>query len=416
LAPFPAQAIILGPNHNSGRNDSEKVTTSPTVLRLASRLTEVGFSDIVRLRNGIMELREQGQTVYQFEGGEPFMPTPESIKEAMMRALAENKTRYAPSSGILELRAAIAEKLRTRNGISAEAKDVIVVNGGMQALFGAFQSVVNPGDEVLLFSPYWTPIKDLVAHCQGRSVFVPTDEARENGFAQTLARYTTDRTKAIYYNTPQNPTGVVLTPDEAKAVAQFAQDRDLVVIADEAYEDLVYEGEHFSIASLDGMQERTITCFTFSKSYAMTGWRLGYALATEPWMTGLKKAVLYSSNGVSTPTQWAGVAAMNIDRSQLDIARDEYRKRRDLLLSGLNEIGLTCAPPAGAFYAFPDTRLIHADSREAADILLNRAQVATVPGIVFGPDGEGHLRFSFSTPIETIEAGLDSLRRNLQRH
>jgi aspartate/methionine/tyrosine aminotransferase len=389
------------------------VTTSPTVLRLASRLTEVGFSDIVRLRNGIMELREQGQTVYQFEGGEPFMPTPESIKEAMMRALTENKTRYAPSSGILELRAAIAEKLRTRNGISAEAKDVIVVNGGMQALFGAFQSVVNPGDEVLLFSPYWTPIKDLVAHCQGRSVFVPTDEARENGFAQTLARYTTDRTKAIYYNTPQNPTGVVLTPDEAKAVAQFAQDRDLVVIADEAYEDLVYEGEHFSIASLDGMQERTITCFTFSKSYAMTGWRLGYALATEPWMTGLKKAVLYSSNGVSTPTQWAGVAAMNIDRSQLDIARDEYRKRRDLLLSGLNEIGLTCAPPAGAFYAFPDTRLIHADSREAADILLNRAQVATVPGIVFGPDGEGHLRFSFSTPIETIEAGLDSLRRNL---
>jgi aspartate aminotransferase len=244
-------------------------------------------------------------------------------------------------------------------------------------------------------------------------VFVPTDEARENGFAQTLARYTTDRTKAIYYNTPQNPTGVVLTPDEAKAVAQFAQDRDLVVIADEAYEDLVYEDEHFSIASLDGMQERTITCFTFSKSYAMTGWRLGYALATEPWMTGLKKAVLYSSNGVSTPTQWAGVAAMNIDRSQLDIARDEYRKRRDLLLSGLNEIGLTCAPPAGAFYAFPDTRLIHADSREAADILLNRAQVATVPGIVFGPDGEGHLRFSFSTPIETIEAGLDSLRRNL---
>jgi aspartate aminotransferase len=130
-------------------------------------------------------------------------------------------------------------------------------------------------------------------------------------------------------------------------------------------------------------------------------------------MTGLKKATLYSSNGVSTPTQWAGVAAMNIDRAQLELACDEYRKRRDLLLSGLNEIGLTCAPPAGAFYAFPDTRLIHQDSREAADILLNRAQVATVPGIVFGPDGEGHLRFSFSTSIETIEAGLDSLRRNL---
>jgi aspartate/methionine/tyrosine aminotransferase len=389
------------------------VTTSPTVLRLAARLTEVGFSDIVRLRNRIMELREQGATVYQFEGGEPFMPTPQSIKDAMTRALAENKTRYAPSSGIPELRDAIAEKLRTRNHIPAQAQDVIVVNGGMQALFGAFQSVVNPGDEVLLFSPYWTPIKDLVAHCQGRSVLVPTKEARESGFQQTLARYATERTKAIYYNTPQNPNGVVLTPDEAKAVATFAQDRDLVMVADEAYEDLVYDGEHCSIASLDGMFERTISCFTFSKSYAMTGWRLGYAVASEPWMTGLKKATLYSSNGVSTPTQWAGVAAMNIDPSLLDQARNEYRVRRDLLLSGLNEIGLTCASPAGAFYAFPDARLIHRDSREAADVLLNRAQVATVPGIVFGPDGEGHLRFSFSTPIETIEAGLDSLRRNL---
>jgi aspartate aminotransferase len=382
-------------------------------LRLASRLTEVGFSDIVKLRNRIMELRDQGATVYQFEGGEPFMPTPEPIKEAMTRALAENKTRYAPSSGIPELREAIAEKLRTRNHIAAEAKDVIVVNGGMQALFGAFQSVVNPGDDVLLFSPYWTPIKDLVAHCQGHSILVPTEEARAVGFHETLSRYATERTKAIYYNTPQNPNGVVLTPDEAKAVAAFVQERDLVVIADEAYEDLVYDGEHFSIASLDGMWERTISCFTFSKSYAMTGWRLGYAVASEPWMTGLKKATLYSSNGVSTPTQWAGVAALNIDPAMLDQARDEYRKRRDLLLSGLNEIGLTCAPPAGAFYAFPEVSLIHRDSREASEILLNRAQVATVPGIVFGVDGETHLRFSFSTSIETIEAGLDSLRRNL---
>jgi aspartate aminotransferase len=382
-------------------------------LRLASRLTEVGFSDIVKLRNRIMELRAHGATVYQFEGGEPFMPTPEPIKEAMTRALAENKTRYAPSSGIPELREAIAEKLRTRNHIAAEAKDVIVVNGGMQALFGAFQSVVNPGDDVFLFSPYWTPIKDLVAHCQGHSILVPTEEARGVGFHETLSRYATERTKAIYYNTPQNPNGVVLTPDEAKAVAAFVQERDLVVIADEAYEDLVYDGEHFSIASLDGMWERTISCFTFSKSYAMTGWRLGYAVASEPWMTGLKKATLYSSNGVSTPTQWAGVAALNIDPAMLDQARDEYRKRRDLLLSGLNEIGLTCAPPAGAFYAFPEVSLIHRDSREASEILLNRAQVATVPGIVFGVDGETHLRFSFSTSIETIEAGLDSLRRNL---
>jgi aspartate/methionine/tyrosine aminotransferase len=242
---------------------------------------------------------------------------------------------------------------------------------------------------------------------------VPTDEAREVGFQQTLARYATDRTRAIYYNTPQNPSGVVFTQEEAKAVAQFVQDRDLVIVADEAYEDLVYDGEHFSIASLEGMFERTITCFTFSKSYAMTGWRLGYAVATEPWMTGLKKATLYSSNGVSTPTQWAGVAALGIDTAVLAEITNQYRRRRDLLLSGLNELGLHCASPAGAFYAFPDVTRINKDSREAADALLNRAQVATVPGIVFGAHGEGHLRFSFSTSIETIEAGLDSLRRNL---
>ena len=398
---------------HSRKETTQTVTTSPTVLRLASRLEQVGFSDIVKLRNRIMELRAEGATVYQFEGGEPFMPTPAPIKEAMKRALDENQTRYAPSSGIPELREAIAEKLRERNLIPAQPGDVIVVNGGMQGLFGAFQSVVNPGDEVLLFSPYWTPIKDLVAHCQGRIVLVPTKEAREVGFQQTLARYSSDRTRAIYYNTPQNPSGVVFTPEEAEEVAAFARDRDLIVVADEAYEDLVYDGEHCSIASLEGMFERTITCFTFSKSYAMTGWRLGYAVATEPWMTGLRKATLYSSNGVSTPTQWAGVAAMKIDTATLAEITDEYRLRRDLLLSGLNEIGLHCDLPAGAFYAFPDVSRINKDSREAAEILLNRAQVATVPGIVFGAQGESHLRFSFSTSIETIEAALDSLRRNL---
>ncbi|HEV8367133.1 MAG TPA: aminotransferase class I/II-fold pyridoxal phosphate-dependent enzyme [Pyrinomonadaceae bacterium] len=389
------------------------MTTSPTVLRLASRLDEVGFSDIVKIRNRIMELRSQGATVYQFEGGEPFMSTPEPIKDAMKRALEENKTRYAPSSGIAELRTVIAEKLRTKNRIPAHDADVIVLNGGMQGLFGAFQSTVNPGDEVLLFSPYWTPIKDLVAHCQAKIVLVPTDEARAAGFNQTLDRYTSDRTKAIYYNTPQNPSGVVFTADEAKSVAQFAQQRDLIVIADEAYEDLVYDDNHFSIASIEGMFERTITLFTFSKSYAMTGWRLGYAVASEPWMTGLKKTTLYSSNGVSTPTQWAGLAAMQLDPSILEHNRNEYRRRRDLLLSGLNELGLTCDNPAGAFYAFPDVSRISANSREAAEILLNTAQVAAVPGIVFGSHGEGHLRFSFSTAVETIEAGLDSLRRNL---
>jgi len=389
------------------------VTAAPSAFRLAARLDDVGFSDIVKIRNQIMKLRAAGQQVFQFEGGEPFLDTPAHVKEATARALAENRTRYAPSSGIPELRAAIAEKLRTRNRIPAEDKDMMVLVGGMHGLFGAFQSTVNPGDEVLVFSPYWTPIKDLVSYCQGRAVLVPTEDARRDGFAETLARFASDRTRAIYYNTPQNPTGVVFTRAEAEAVAAFARERDLVVVSDEAYEDLLYDGEHVSIASLEGMFERTISCFTLSKSYSMTGWRIGYAAAAEPWMTGLRKTTLYSTNGVSTPTQYAALAAVNSPADFFTQILAEYRRRRDLLVSGLNELGLNCAPPAGAFYAFPDATRIDADSRRAADLLLERAQVATVPGAVFGPEGEGHLRFSFSTSIENIESALDSMRRNL---
>ena len=382
-------------------------------FHLARRFDDVGFSDIVKIRNRVIELRAHGNQVYQFEGGEPNQPTPDYIKAAVTQALAENKTRYAPSSGIPELRAAIAHKLRKRNSIDATEDNVIVVNGGMQGLFGAFQSVIDPGEDVLIFSPYWTPIKDLVAHCGGRLALVPTQEARSEGFRETLARYKTNQTRAIYFNTPMNPSGVVFTRNEVEEVAQFAIDHGLVVIADEAYEDIVYEGEHVSISSLPGMLERTITCFTLSKSYAMTGWRIGYAVATEPWMTGLAKAVLYSSNGVSTPTQWAALAAFTTQSDFLETSRAAYRERRDLLVGGLNELGLTCELPDGAFYAFPDVSSIDADSRKASEILIDTAHVATVPGVVFGPQGEGHVRFSFSTSLEMIQGGLESLRRNL---
>ena len=389
------------------------MSTSASVFRLARRLEGVGFSDIVKIRNKILALRAGGAQVFQFEGGEPFLETPDPIKEAMTRALAENRTRYAPSSGIHELRAAAAEKLRERNHIPAREEDVVVLNGGMQGLFAAFQSVIDPGDEMLVFSPFWTPIRDLIAHCEGKTVLVRSAEARRAGFYETLARHATKKTRAVYYNTPQNPTGIVFTREEAEEVARFVRERDLVVVVDEAYEDLVYEGEHVSIASLEGMFERTITCYTLSKSYAMTGWRIGYAVAAEPWMTGLKKCLLYTTNGVSTPTQWASLAAFGLPADFYEGIRRAYRERRDLLVGGLCELGLHCDPPAGAFYAFPDVSRVNPDSRAAADILLERAQVATVPGVVFGEHGEGHLRFSFSTSPDAIRAGLDSLRRNL---
>jgi aspartate aminotransferase len=227
----------------------------------------------------------------------------------------------------------------------------------------------------------------------------------------TLEQFSTPRTRVIYYNTPQNPSGVVFTREEAEEVAAFAIERDLVVIADEAYEDLVYDGTHFSIASLPGMEERTITCYTFSKTYAMTGWRAGYTVAKEPFMTALRKIVLYSTNGVAPLVQYAMMQALKTSESEIVQRREEYRKRRDLLVAGLNEVGMECPPPAGAFYAFPNAEKIHKISRIAAHILLDKARIATIPGSAFGAQGEGHLRFGYAVSMKEIEDCLEALRR-----
>lgn len=378
-------------------------------LRVAKRLDEVGFSDIVQIRNKVLDLRASGQIVHAFHGGEPFFDTPEPIKYALIKALVENKTRYASSSGIEPLRAALAKKLTGKNHIDSKKDDVIITAGGAHALYAAFQAVLDPGDDMLLFSPYWTPIRDMVTGSEGRALLVPTASARRNGITKTLEQFSTPHTRAIYYNTPQNPSGTVFTRAEAEEVAAFAKKHDLIVIADEAYEDLVYEGEHVSIASLPGMAERTITCFTFSKSYGMTGWRVGYAVAKEPFMTALRKLVLYSVNGVSTPTQWAALDALSIPQSVIDARREEYRERRDLLVNGLRAAGLECATPEGAFYAFPDVRKLSKDSRKASQVLLEKAHVATIPGVVFGAQGEGHVRFGYAVPKEAIAVGLKAL-------
>ncbi|HWE86120.1 MAG TPA: aminotransferase class I/II-fold pyridoxal phosphate-dependent enzyme [Terracidiphilus sp.] len=387
--------------------------TKVSGIRLARRLDEVGFSDIVQIRNKVMAMRAEGFEVHSLHGGEPFFETPDEIKFAAVKALAQNQTHYAPSSGILPLRQALVNKLARKNEIHVTADEVLVTVGGSQGLYASFQSVLDPGDDALVFSPYWTPIGDLVTGAQARPLLVPTITARRNGVRKTLEQFSTPRVRAIYYNTPQNPSGLVFTREEADEVASFARERDLIVIADEAYEDLVYEGEHVSIASLPGMAERTITCYTLSKTYAMTGWRAGYAVAKEPFMTALRKIVLYSTNGVATPVQYAMLQAMATPEAQITARREEYRKRRDLLVAGLNAVGLACDPPAGAFYAFPDVEKIDRNSRTAAQILLEKAHIATVPGVVFGAQGEGHLRFGYAIPTQDIEACVEALREFL---
>jgi aspartate aminotransferase len=386
------------------------MTTKVSGLRLATRLDEVGFSDIVQIRNKVMALRAAGEKVHMLHGGEPYFETPEPIKYAAIQALVENQTHYAPSSGIAPLREALAKKLTEKNKIPTAPDQVIATVGGSQALYGAFQSVLDPGDDALVFSPYWTPIADLIRGAQARPLLVPTSSARRNGITATLTQFATPNTRCIYYNTPQNPSGVVFTRSEAEEVAAFAMKHDLIVVADEAYEDLVYEGDHFSIASLPGMAERTITTYTFSKSYAMTGWRGGYAVAQEPFMTALRKIVLYSTNGVTTFVQSAMLQALQTPETEIAWRREEYRKRRDLLVAGLNSVGLACDPPAGAFYAFPNAEKIHKNSRTAAEILLEKAHIATIPGSVFGAQGEGHLRFGYAISIPEIEACVEALK------
>jgi aspartate/methionine/tyrosine aminotransferase len=384
-------------------------------LNVAQRSSLLGFSDIVKIRNRVLAMRGSGHRVLQLEGGEPFIGTPDFVKQAMREALDAGHTRYAPSSGVPQLLEALREKLARRNGIDVTTNDIIATSGGAHGLFCAFQASVNPGDEVMFFAPYWTPIKDQVSFAGGIAVRVPWDEIRGSDadtMRAALESRHTSRTRVIYVNTPANPSGDMLTREQLTAVADFAKAHDLTLIADEAYEDLVYDGEHVSIASMPGMLERTLTVYTFSKSFSMTGWRIGYVVAPPPFMELLRKLVLNTVNGVSTPTQYAALAAITHDPHFFGKILDEYRRRRDLLVNGFREAGFDCLMPPGAFYAFPDVRKrLGGDSWQAMETLLERTEIASVPGAVFGPEGEGHLRMSFSTSIEVLEEAVEALHK-----
>lgn len=383
-----------------------------TTLSVAARASLLGFSDIVKIRNRVLEMQSKGLPVLRLEGGEPFMPTPDFVKDAMKAALDANQTRYAASSGIPELLAALQSKLAAKNGIEVTPQQIIVTSGGAHGLFCAFQASINPGDEVMFFAPYWTPIKDQVNFAGGIASRIPWDDCRgRDDLRDVLEAHASPGTRVIYVNSPANPSGDVLTPRQIESIARFAQDHDLIVIADEAYEDLLYDGVHTSIASLPGMFERTITVYTFSKSFSMTGWRIGYVVADAPFMDFIRKLVLNTTNGVSTPTQYAAVAAITHDPHFFDSLREQYRRRRDLLVGGLERAGFDCLTPPGAFYTFPDARRrLGDDSWAAMQTLLDRTSIASVPGVVFGPEGEGHLRMSFSTTMEVLEEAVEHLK------
>ena len=370
----------------------------------ARRFDSVGFSEIVQVRNRVLALLAAGHKVWRFEGGEPYMPTPEPIKAAMSRALLRNETRYAPSSGVPELRQAIVEKVRRKNGIPADAESPIVVNGGMHGLFAAFATLLDPGDDVLMFSPYWTPIADVIAYHGATPVLVGTDAARAGGLSSALARAVTPKTKLLYWNSPVNPTGEVFTREECEEVCAFARDRGLAVISDEAYEDLIYEGDgHVSPASFPGMADRTISVFTLSKTYSMTGWRAGYVIVPERWRPPCCHRSLYQWS--RTPR--SGRCSTPSGSRRFPEGAGGRRQRRDRLQAQGRRLRDHPAPPRLHFRVSGASRR---DLRSPPGDLLDRARVATVPGIVFGPEGEGHLRFTFSVAEKMIEGGVDALR------
>lgn len=383
---------------------------------MAQVIDRVELSGIAVLRDALLKLDKP----YRLESGEPSFDVPTHIKEAMSRALHDNKTHYVASSGIPQLRQAVVDKCRADNGIPVEGVgDTLITNGGMHGLYCLFLSLIEPGDEVVIPDPTWTSIQHLITLCGGVVTRVPLHEARGWTFdPDELRQAITLRTRALMLNSPHNPTGGVLSLSDLRAIAEIVADHPhITVVSDEAYEHITYDGvEHVSFASLPGMYPRTASVFTLSKSYAMTGLRLGYVVSPDRHlMERMQKVALYTVTGVSSITQWGGVAALTGPQDCIAAFREEYRARRDLFYEGLSDFPVfQGTPPKGAFYAFvrisdgwagPDGQ---GDSWAMTKYLL-QAKIGSAPGIIFGPSGEGYLRFSTACDREDLAGALEAM-------
>lgn len=346
--------------------------------------------------------------------GEPDFDTPKHIIEGAKKALDEGFTHYTHNRGLIELRESIAEKLRRENGVEADPKsEIMVTTGASEGLLTALLSTINPADEVLISDPYFPLYENVVNMAGGKPVKYPLREEREFELDPTnIEELVTSRTKLIILNSPNNPTGSVTSRKNLEAVADLAVKHDLLVIADEVYEKLVYDGNrHYSIAALPEMKNRTITVNAFSKTYAMTGWRIGYAVATPEIMEQMVKIHVYSGICANAFVQKAAVVALNGPQNCVDEMVSEFKVRRDFVIQKLNEIeGISCKMPKGAFYVFPNVSSIGTNSEDVARFLVQKAGVITVPGSAFGEHGEGHLRLSYATGRHNLEAAMEKMR------
>ncbi|MEH2060802.1 MAG: pyridoxal phosphate-dependent aminotransferase [Nostoc sp.] len=382
-------------------------------MKLAARVSQVTPSLTLAIAAKAKALKAEGIDVCSFSAGEPDFDTPGHIKAAAVKALEEGKTKYGAAAGEPKLREAIAHKLKIDNGLDYKSENVIVTNGGKHSLYNLIVALIDPGDEVIIPAPYWLSYPEMVTLVGGVSVIVPTDAT--TGYKITpeqLRKAITPKTKLFILNSPSNPTGMVYTPDEIKALAKVVVDADIFVVSDEIYEKILYDGaEHISIGSLGKeIFDRTLISNGFAKAYSMTGWRLGYLAGPVEIIKAASTIQGHSTSNVCTFAQYGAIAALQSSQDCVEEMRQAFAKRRQVMLDRLNAIpGLSTAKPDGAFYLFPDISKTGLKSLEFCDALLEKYQVAVIPGIAFGADD--NIRLSYATDMATIEKGMDRLEK-----
>ncbi len=376
--------------------------------------TETAFEVLAKAK----ALEKQGKDVVHLEIGEPDFDTPKNIKDAAEKALKASYTHYTPSAGMPELRQAIAEYISETRKLDVKPEEVVVTPGGKPIMFFSILALVNPGDEVLYPNPGFPIYESLINFVGAKPVPIPLKE--ENEFSldpEYVKKMITKKTKMIILNSPENPTGGVVTREQLKVIADCIKDRDdAFVLSDEIYSRIIYEGKHESITQFPGMKEKTIILDGFSKTYAMTGWRLGYGVMRKDLAEKVAQLMTNSNSCTNAFVQLAGVEALKGPQKDAEKMVAEFKKRRKVIVDGLNNIrGITCKKPHGAFYVFPNITGTGMDCRKLGDHLLYNAGVAVLPGTSFGKFGEGYLRLSFANSIENIKKALDRIEKSLKK-
>ena len=391
-------------------------TTAAGKKQLTDRINRIEISATLAVVGEAEKLRAAGKDLVDFGAGEPHFATPAHIKQAAIAAIQANFTKYTPVAGTAELRDAIVERHKEDFGSHYRREECIASTGGKHALFNAIQVLVDHGDEVIVPVPYWVSFKDIIQYAGGKPVFVECDEAQ--GFrltAEMIERAITPRTRAIILNSPCNPSGAVMSPEDLTEVARLAHRRGIYIIADSCYVYLNYTGRLFSLGSVTDAREHLVIIGSLSKTYAMTGWRLGYALAPEPIVKAIAKLQSQSTSNPNSITQKAAVAALGGSQQCVKEMVAEYIQLRDIAVRGLRSIpGVTCAMPEGAFYAYPNVSAFFGrkDVNCAADVtrkLLHEAGVVVVPGEAFGTTQ--HIRVSYATSAQALERGIERMRK-----